>query len=362
VRNPDYALAWFLPLRPWYNARSVDNLTHTLTGIALAQTGLKRKTRFAMWAFVIGSNLPDIDVVAGLRGPAAYLKYHRGITHSLLGLNVLAAVLALVIVAFGRRARPKKNAPALSLKWLLLICWISTAGHVLMDYTNQYGIRPFLPFSGRWVALDIMPIVGPYVLLLLFLGLGVPAVLRLVSEEVGAGRRGPSRAVEAGAIFSLCGILVIWGVRGLAHRRAISMLNAHDYGQEAPVQVAAFPWATNPFDWTGVVETRSSYYLLDLSSLASGVDLDQAQVLHKPEPSKALAAAEKAETAKIFLNFARFPWAITFGTENGSTVYMRDLRFASPDSSRWGFVVEVQMDKAFQVRRQSFSFFRASPQ
>jgi inner membrane protein len=341
--------------------RLMDNLTHTLTGIALGQAGLKRKTRFAILALIIGSNLPDIDVLAGIGGKLDYLKYHRGITHSLLGFTGLAAILTFLIYAPGRRAAPKKNAPALHLKWLFITCWIATGCHVLMDYTNQYGIRPFLPFSGRWVALDIMPIVGPYVLLLLFLGLGVPAVLRLVSEEVGAQKRGSAAAVRAGAIFSLCGILAVWGARELAHERALGMLNANDYGQEAPERVGGFPTFINPFDWTGVAETRSSYYLLDVNALASGIDMNGSEVLRKPPPSKPLSVAESTNAANIFLRFARFPWAVVLGTEEGFTVYIRDLRFASPNSPQWAFVLEVQLSRSLRVRHQSFSFLRPSP-
>jgi inner membrane protein len=340
----------------------MDNVTHTLTGIALGQAGLKRKTRFALWALIIGSNLPDIDVISAIGGKLNYLKYHRGITHSLLGLTALAAILTAVIYALGRRAAEKRNSPALNLKWLFLVCWIATGCHVLMDYTNQYGIRPFLPFSGRWVALDIMPIVGPYVLLLLFFGLGIPAVLRLVSEEVGAQARDSNRAARAGALFSLCGILAVWGLREVTHQRSVDMLNAHDYGQEAPLRAGAFPSATNPFDWTGVVETRSSYYLLDVSALAGGLDTDQAEPRHKPSPSKALTAAQKTNGAKVFLGFARFPWAMVLGTEDGFNVYFRDLRFASPNSNMWGFVFEVQLDKALRFRHQSFSFFQPRPE
>lgn len=338
----------------------MDNLTHTLTGIALGRAGLERKTRFAIWALIVGSNLPDGDAVAGLGGKLEYLKYHRGITHSLLGLTGLAAVLTVLIYGFGRRAAPRRGAPALNLKWLFIVCWISTGCHVLMDYTNQYGIRPFLPFSGRWVALDIAPIVCPYVLLLLILGLGVPAVLRLVSEEVGAPR-GSLGAVRAGAVFSLCGILVVWGTREVAHQRALRMLNANDYDQEAPEHLGAFPTFLNPFEWTGVAETRASYYLLDVNTLAGGIDVNQAQVLHKPGPSKPLAAAERAEGAEVFLNFARFPWAVVFGTEEGFTVYLRDLRFASPNSTAWAFILDVQLSRSLRVRHQSFSFLRPIP-
>lgn len=53
--------------RPAQNVRAVahgtalDNLTHSLVGALLGQTGLKRRTRLAMPALVIGANLPDVD-------------------------------------------------------------------------------------------------------------------------------------------------------------------------------------------------------------------------------------------------------------------------------------------------------------
>jgi inner membrane protein len=339
----------------------MDNLTHTLTGIALGQAGLKRKTRYAFWALIIGSNLPDIDIVTAAGGESNYLKYHRGITHSLLGITVLAAILAAGIFALGRRAAPKKNAPPVNLRWIFLLTWIATACHVLMDYTNSYGIRPFLPLSGRWIALDIMPIVGPYVLLLLIGGLGIPFLLRLVSEEVGQ-RTHHTAGQRAGAMIALCGIVAIWGVRFLAHRRALEMLDADYYGGEVPRRMGAFPTALNPFDWNGVVETESAYFLLTADTLSNGVDALDAQPLPKAPKSPALEAARKASTVKVFLNFARFPWATVNGSAGGATVFFRDLRFASPDSSHWSFVDEVQLSPSLRIRRQSFSFSRENPE
>ena len=144
----------------------MDNITHTLTAVALSQAGLNRKTRYATLALLVGSNLPDIDIVARLGGSAAYLNYHRGITHSILGVVTLGALLAATIYYLGRKASPpnKRSVPPLDGPWLLAICLISTAGHVLMDFTNAYGVRPFMPFSGRWYAWDIMFIFDPLLL------------------------------------------------------------------------------------------------------------------------------------------------------------------------------------------------------
>jgi inner membrane protein len=335
----------------------LDDLTHTLTALAMSHAGLNRKTRFATLAMVLGSNLPDIDSISRLDSSATYLKYHRGITHSLLGVIVLGALLAAVVYYLGRRAQPKKTGPPINARWLLLCCLLATTSHLLLDFTNSYGVRPFLPFSGRWYAWDIMFIVDPLLLTLLALGLGLPWLFRLVSEEVGA--RKPS--YQRGAIFALSCLVLLWGLRDFAHRRVLSLLDSHAYLQENPRRLAAFPTPANPFAWTGVVETASVYHVLPANALADDVDATRTRVFRKEKSTPPLEAALKTRTARIFLNFARFPWDNVAETEKGYDVTLRDLRFLSSAVSRRGFVVDVRLDKQLHVQSESFSF-SGSPQ
>ena len=334
----------------------MDNITHTLTAVALSQAGLNRKTRFATLALVVGANLPDVDLVWAYGGTATYLKYHRGITHSLLGVTVLAALLGCIIYFAGRRAAPKKNAPPLRSGWLFFLCWIGTASHLLMDFTNQYGVRPFLPFSGRWYAWDIMFIFDPFLLALLALGLGIPAILRVASEEVGADRP----TYRWGAIFSLVCLTLLWGVRDMAHRRVLGFLDSHTYGEENPLRLGAFPSPANPFSWSGVVETESAYHLLPANALAADVDASNTEVFHRPQSSPVLDAALKSRTGAIFASFARFLWAEVYENDGGSEVLLRDLRFFSPSSPNHGFVARIELDKDLRARSESFSFTGSS--
>lgn len=337
----------------------MDNLTHTLTGIALSQAGLNRKTRFATLAVIIASSAPDVDIVTRLGGGATYLKDHRGITHSIPGVIVLAAVVAAIVYAFGRRARPPKkpSAPALDPHWLFAACLTATALHLVMDFTNDYGVRPLLPFSGRWYAWDIMFIVDPVLLALLAAGLGLPAIFRLISEEVGA-RKSPPRA---GAIFALCAMLALWGLRDFAHRRALGMLDSHTYGDENPVRLGAFPSPANPFAWTGVVETGSAYYMLPVDARAGDVDTSRASVLRKPESSPPLEAALKTRTGVIFSDFARFRWSEVMEQDGGFEVKLHDLRFYSPESRLPGFTAVIRLDRNLRVRSQWFGFTGEGP-
>jgi inner membrane protein len=331
----------------------MDNLTHTLAGIALSQAGLNRRSRFATLALILGSNAPDVDIVSRLGGSATYLQDHRGITHSLAGVTALALILTAAIYFAGRRAKPKASGPPLNLGWLFVICWIATLGHLLLDFTNAYGVRPFPPFSGRWYALDIMPIFDPVLWLIFLLGLGLPFLLRLVSEEVGAGRPGYRR----GAVLALAGMLALWGLRGLSHRRVIAELEANNYDDEPPLRLGAFP-TLNPFAWSCVVETDSGFHTLSASALDSDVNAGRAETYHKPEPSPALQVAMKSRVGRIFMNFARFPWAEVEQDQDGYTVRIRDLRFGSGSSG--GFEATFDLDPSLAVRDQSFSFMGES--
>jgi inner membrane protein len=329
----------------------LDNLTHTLTAVAISHTGLNRKTRLATLTVILAANAPDIDLVARLGGSVTYLKYHRGITHSILGVIVLALVLAWIMNALGRRAQPKPGLPVNS-RWLLLAAALGTCSHLLMDFTNSYGVRPFSPFSGRWYAWDIMFILDPLLLGLLGAGLGFPAILRLASEEVGARSTGLRR----GAIFSLCAMVALWGLRDFTHRRVLSLMSDHTYSEENPQRVGVFPSPANPFEWTGIAETASAFHLLRTSALDTDVDPEAARTYHKPDSSPALEAALKTRTGRIFLDFARFPWEQAIETENGFHVSIHDLRFFDRLDGRVGFVADVELDKNLRVLSESFSF------
>src|SRR5690349_12193196 len=85
----------------------MDNITHTLVGLALADSGLKRRSRLGTAALLIGANLPDIDALVYFvgRGGGAALAFRRGWTHGVLAMALLPLALTAGLLAWDRIAR-----------------------------------------------------------------------------------------------------------------------------------------------------------------------------------------------------------------------------------------------------------------
>jgi hypothetical protein len=64
----------------------------------------------------------------------------------------------------------------------------------------------------------------------------------------------------------------------------------------------------------------------------------------------------KTRSGKIFLDFARFPWAQVDESEDGYQVSVRDLRFFHAAARAPGFTLEVELDKNLGIRSEEFYF------
>src|SRR5918997_4833804 len=77
----------------------MENLTHTLVGLAAARAGLERVSPHATAVCVVAANLPDADIVTLAGGQWTYLQHHRGVTHSVVGTLALGVLLPLLVYA-----------------------------------------------------------------------------------------------------------------------------------------------------------------------------------------------------------------------------------------------------------------------
>ena len=177
------------------------------------------------------------------------------------------------------------------MRWGLLYGFVLIAllSHLLLDWTNNYGLRPFFPFNAHWYAGSIMFIFEPVLFAVLLAALIAPALFALIGGEVGA-RRETFRG-RGWAIFALAAMVVLWGWRELEHDTAVQMASTASYGPtatmldaaSAPVtpaqvlRVTASPYPGNPYRWHTVVETPQYYQMATVDTLRSTVVTDSEQ-------------------------------------------------------------------------------------
>jgi membrane-bound metal-dependent hydrolase YbcI (DUF457 family) len=335
--------------------QSLDNLTHSLFGATLARTPLGRAGRGTTAALLIASNAPDIDFVAIVGGPAKYLEWHRGPTHGPLGVIGLA-VLTAAIVEWARRLNPKWRHPDdASFGMLVVVSLVGVLFHVLMDLPTSYGTRLLSPFSWRWFAVDWMPIVDVYLIVVLAAGL-----FFLPKRKSPAARQN--------AFVALTFAAAIYGLRAAAHHQAIEVAprmfgptlpsrcdpplepaawldswprpapSAPQAGRRCLAQLAAIPTFLSPFNWRIVAHMSNSFELHDVNLLDSR--------LHGPDTASSgfwrlvirypnvwtpqIRQAAETHLGRVFLGFSRFPAArMAVDAEGGVTVRFTDVRFAT---------------------------------
>jgi inner membrane protein len=335
----------------------LEPITHFLTGACLGRAGFNRKTALATATMTLAAEAPDLDVFGRLfRGPVFGFAHHRGFTHSFLGLiPVCAVVVGFMYLIWHWRGR-KTNDPNLAPRWGLLfgLAYLAGLSHILLDFTNNYGVRPFWPFWEKWYEWDIVFIAEPILWAALILGLVVPKLLGLIDQEIGRKQKGPRG--RAAAIAALSAMVLLWGVRDVEHRRAVNALRARTYAQAEPIRVGAFPTYLNPMAWHGVVETQNFFVLVDVDSSVPEVDPgDNLQRIDKPAETPATLAAKASYLGRVYLDWAKFPITETEqAPDGGYIVYFHDLRFAQALGGRGRHPLSagVVLDRNFKVKAE----------
>jgi inner membrane protein len=373
----------------------VDNLTHSLVGLAAAKAGLERTSPYATPLCVLAANLPDVDLVTLLAGRYVYLEQHRGVSHSIAGTLALSLTLPLLFYGGERlAARVRGRTPRAKLTGRLFCSLALGASHSLLDWTNNYGVRPLLPWDGRWIYGDLVFIIDPWIWLMLggaaFLltektrwktaawaclalvltagilwlpgrrGVEIPLFYRALWLAALGGlflahrMRLAARWGRAIAAAALSLVVVYWGALSLIHARAAA--SAHRVAQslaagggERLSRVAAMPMPADPLSWRCVAETEGATYRFDLAFLAGdGADVGNVQRYEKPrgEAAELVRRASGDPRARIFLDFARFPVTSVRRGTGGAVVQFVDVRFTEPgEQARGGtFALEIPVN------------------
>lgn len=343
---------------------SMEPVTHFLTGACIGRAGFNRKSVYATLAAVLAAEAADMDVFWGLAGPVEELKHHRGITHTFVAVPVIAAIIVGVVWVFDRirksrakrksaRAQNQEVNTAAALPptpihwgWLYLTALVATLSHLLLDWTNNYGVRPFFPFNPRWYMGSIVFIIEPVILVLFAIALIMPWLLGLADQEMGARRK---RFRGRGwAIFALTGMVALWGWRWFEQQQALTILTKTQVTREPVLRIALEPYPINPYHWRAVIETPDFYQTADVntfnpdSPIAVTSDPEQ-DVMYKPADTPAVEAAKQTLLGRVYLDWGRWAVVRDVGAEpmpgvappsllfnrKWTTVEFSDLRFSN---------------------------------
>ncbi|MFQ5845086.1 MAG: metal-dependent hydrolase [Planctomycetota bacterium] len=347
----------------------MDGLCHLASGGLLAATGLRRAAPRALPALVLGACAPDIEAVWTGGGQARFFDLHRGWTHSLFGLPVLSLALAAGLVLWDRRA--SKRPQGARFRPLFLLSLLATGLHLFLDFCNTYGVRPLLPFDGRWFYGDALFIVDPWMwgLPLLAIHLFRPrpraltallwalwtamAALFFWRPEVAAATLGCWLVLPAIALLRDAGLLGIASPERMA--RALSMLLAlyvtgmfwvqaklaRDFRAGLPEGArasAVLPSPAHPLRWTALAVLGGE---LHVGALHYGLPVPRrlphvlALNLEEPRVRRFAATAE----GRIVMDFFRFPFARRETIDGRPRLVVRDARFGLERRSSVGVVV-----------------------
>jgi inner membrane protein len=332
----------------------MDNLTHTLVGLMLARASTRAdpsgdpsgNRTHTTGMMMIAANIPDVDAVSMLGGGLTYIEYHRSYTHSLAFAPLMALIAPLLIFAIFR-TRITARTYALSLAGVL--------SHLLLDWTNVYGIRLFLPFSSRVLRLDITDVIDPWIWLMLLLAVAAPALARLVNAEIRSqpvSRSGPGPK-RGWACFALAMLLLYEGARYIAHDRALAIMGARLFNGEVPRRLTAAPARFNPLRWRGIAECEGFVDLVPVN-LNEPFDPAAGEIDYSASPSPAIDAARATHAFQVFGRFSQVQFWRTTPLPEGTLVQLIDLRFGTPRDP--GFEAAALVDASNRVLESQFGF------
>lgn len=330
----------------------MDTVTHGLTGwlVSRALPGEWNRNE-ATAAVTLGAVLPDADHVASLVGGSEwYVRFHRGLSHSLPGVVVSSLVVALLFARFGHWKDRKR---------LFLLTLAGQLSHVALDLLNAYGTQLLQPFSDARFSLDLLFVVD-----LVFSG--------IVVAGIALSRGG--RAVRARvALAALAGYV---GVAALLHARAVDIVRDAAVRSGVPVVAAhalpllptvelpdadrfgfataavaspeasrpagegtVVPFPAGPFAWDGFVDDGRTYLRAKIEPLRGRMEWRERVVRGVDVPEvKSLRGMSDVET---YLWFARFPAARVTVDRGRTEVTFYDMRFSGMGGRRPPFRLQV---------------------
>ncbi|MHC1789409.1 metal-dependent hydrolase [Solidesulfovibrio sp.] len=319
----------------------MDPVTHVVAGVLLGQAARDRfpETKALVPLSALAAWMPDVDNIVTFFGAEAYMRHHRGYTHSLLGGALMAWLLAILAARFAGGAKTSK---------LFIFFYFGVLSHLFLDCITSYGTGIFLPFSDVRVSVPSVFIIDP-VYTLVMVALAVAASMRPAARK---------KLAVAGLAVMLGWPALGFGVGQAVAAKARTMLLAQG---GLPAAVHAQPDAFSPLWWKIIAEEGDEYVLTGLN-IAEPDRLLPERRFQRAGRDELERLGREAPVFSQYVWFTDFPVKSAAATPEGTTLAFQDLRFMAVNplvarvrGAMVPFTLTAYLDPAGKLTRAVFS-------
>ncbi|SEN73562.1 metal-dependent hydrolase [Lihuaxuella thermophila] len=302
----------------------MDTSTHFVMGLGLfglahldpAVTAHQEGAQAVLLATVIGSQIPDSDILYRIRGNASYIRNHRGWTHSLPMLLVWPTLITLSLSLFF---------PATHHLHLWFWAFLAVFIHVFIDLFNTYGTQALRPISNRWISWDVLNIFDPFIFIIHLAGF----VLWW------------SLAVNPGYIFAVVYLVLIAYVawRTWVHHKLVIWLKKQVNEPGRYTVTPSIKWNV----WNMIVEQPD---LVKMGEIRKDQLYWTGQLSTKDLNHPAAIHSKKADPIRAFLAFTSYGYPLVYCRPFGYEVRWLDVRYHY--KKHFPFVAVALLDRDYQ--------------
>lgn len=246
---------------------------------------------------MIGAMSPDIDVITKFWGNYKYLKHHRGISHSPIGLGILSIIIAYVL-----------SIKFYQYSFIDIFIWtfLGAISHTVFDWLNSYGVRCLLPFSRKKYSFNLLMLYDP-VITILCLGLIIIDTNKMTK-----------------VIFAILCMITYLLIRLFMRKKIKSKLMSDFSKNNKILSINVLPSMTNILKWDFIIETER----LNIVGRFNYFDMDYTvfKYLEKAN-SEYINYIDDTEMGKYFKDFTPFRHITVMEKNKKVVIQMIDLRY-----------------------------------
>ncbi len=297
----------------------------------MAGLGLNKKFGLISTITMVIANIaPDLDVITFLKGPKTFYKYHREVTHSILGVVILWILISTGIYLF----TPFHNLPA-----IIAMVGGGLLGHLLLDSLTPWGLPLFYPLNSKKYGFDLIWFCDPVIIGSMvggvYLGFQYPHLEQVIY------------------ILSFALISSYLVLRVTQKRRALKLAKEELTPRFKDAEVHILPSAVSPFMWDVIFSARSQYLYISVDSRRE--EITAVKEFTSSGYHRCVKCSCESDLVEVFLKRARFPFYNVVRNEGSYTIEWSDAQLSNLGGVHG---VTVTVDENGQIKHQKLQVKR----